>query len=134
MVDTLADRILAPNRKAYHRVRIANIRILPFNPTTALGIPGIDNIRYQESLDQPCPVCTLETNRGVDWVKDGYAVHVDLGYDGLSRRVFTGTVQQLGRPGVAEGQLDCAGVLWQLERATFDLESDGSGQRATSAR
>src|SRR3990170_3309398 len=84
-----------------------------------LGIPGIGDIRYQESLDQPCPVCTLEMNRGVDWIKDGYPVHVDLGYDGLSRRVFTGTVQQRGRPGVAKGQLDCAGELWKLVRAIF---------------
>src|SRR3990170_3888739 len=133
MVDTLAYRILAPNRTAYHRVRIANIPIIPLNPTTALGIPGIGDIRYQESLDQPCPVCTLEMNRGVDWIKDGYPVHVDLGYDGLSRRVFTGTVQQRGRPGVAKGQLDCAGELWKLVRATFDVERDVGGLTVAQA-
>jgi len=133
MVDTLADRILAPNRTAYHRVRIANIPIIPLNPTTALGIPGIGDIRYQESLDQPCPVCTLEMNRGVDWIKDGYPVHVDLGYDGLSRRVFTGTVQQRGRPGVAKGQIDCAGELWKLMRATFDVERDVGGLTVAQA-
>src|SRR3989304_2469657 len=146
MVDTLADRILAPNRTAYHRVRIANIPIIPLNPTTALGIPGIGDIRYQEALDQPCPVCTLEMNRGVDWIKDGYPVHVDLGYDGLSRRVFTGTVQQRGRPGgakgqlhrgggpgVARGQLGCGGELWKLVRATFDVERDVGGLTVAQA-
>src|SRR3990172_10877816 len=133
MVDTLAQRILAPNHKAYHRVRIANIPIIPFNPTTALGIPGIDDIRYQESLDQPCPVCTLETNRGVDWIKMGYPVEIDLGYDGLSRRVLTGTVQPRSRPSVAKGQLDCAGELWKLMRATFDVERDVGGLTVAQA-
>src|SRR3990172_10024297 len=127
MVDTLSDRIFANERKQYFRVRIANIPIIPFNPTTALGIPGIVDINYQESLDEPCPVCTIETNRGVDWIKIGYSAKVDLGYDGLSRRVFTGTVQPRSRPSVAQGKLDCAGELWKLVRAAFDVARDVGG-------
>jgi len=133
MVDTLADRILANERVQYNRVRIANIPIVPLNPTTATGIPGIDDIRYAESFDQPCPVCTVMTNRGVDWIKTGYPVEVNLGYDGLSRRVFTGTVQPRGRPSVAQGQLDCAGELWKLVRATFDEARDVGGLTVAQA-
>jgi len=130
---TLATNILSATRAAYHRVRIANVPIIPFNPTTATGIPGVVDLRYQESFDQPCPVCTIETNRGVDWIKSGYPVQVDLGYDGLARRVFTGTVQPRGRPSIARGQLDCSGELWKLVRATFTAERDVGGLTVAQA-
>src|SRR3972149_4873366 len=133
MVDTLADRIFANERVQYSRVRIANIPMIPLNPTIPMGVPGIIDIRYQESLDQPSPICTVEMNRGVDWIKTGYPAQADLGYDGLFRRICTGRGQPRSWPSVSKGQIDCAGELWKLMRATFDVERDVGGLTVAKA-
>jgi len=133
MVDTLADRILANDRVQYSRVRVANIPLLPSSLTEADTIPGVTDIQYAESFDQPCPVCTITTTRGVAWIKNGFKTEVDLGYDGLYRRIFTGTIQPRNRPNISEGRLECGGELWKLVRASFDEIRDVGGLTVAQA-
>src|SRR3990172_10183951 len=118
MVDTLADRILANERVQYSRVRIG-------------GVPRdkrVTNTTYQESFDQPCPIVTLMTSRPQDFaVTRGAPVTVDLGYDGVGRRVFSGSVQPRNRPSIAVGQLQCAGEMWKLVRDVEIAERDVGG-------
>lgn len=117
---TLEDRIFANERAQYVRVRIGGILIFDL-PRDGNGI-SIADVRYYESFDQPCPVVTLKTDNLPTWVKNGDTVTVDLGYDGLGRRVFTGTVQPRNQPDIAVGQPECAGEMWKVVR---DVQVDG---------
>lgn len=120
----LADNILSATRRAFHEFRIRGIsrnkRIL--------------DCRYTESLDQPCPVVTLDTNLPAELLINlGDSVTVDLGYGGLNRRVFTGTAQNRSRPSVERGNIECAGELWKLIRSTFDEPRDVGGLTVAQA-
>lgn len=93
----------------------ANVLLQAANPTSATGTPGVVGIRVSKSFDSPVPVCTLDLNRVPTWITRGMGVTVDVGYNGLTQRIFTGFVQSRER-GVGAGTINCMGRLWSAFR------------------
>lgn len=138
---TLAQNTLLSTRVLTYFVRIyttvgtyngANVLILPNNPTAATGTPGINAIRISKSFDSPVPVCQIDLNRCSSWIKRGMGVTVDVGYNGLTQRLFTGFVQDRGR-GIGSGTIICMGRLWTAFRTVQIGQRDVDGVTVSSA-
>jgi len=110
---TLMDQVLLTTRELHYFVRINGVLILPANPTSPTGVPGISRLVVDKM--NPVPVCSIDVNRIPTWIKRGQVVTVDLGYDGFYQRVFTGTVQDRSR-GVGAGTINCMGESFKIER------------------
>lgn len=93
----------------------ASVLLQATDPTSATGVPGIDGIRISKSFDSPVPVCQLDLNRVPTWITRGQGVTVDVGYNGLTQRLFTGFIQSRER-GVGKGSVQCMGRLWTAFR------------------
>ena len=92
----LADRIFDTTQLPTFDVRVGGVPLLPSNPMTNDGVPGVVAIRGQESFDAPVPTIDLELSRIPTWMKRGMAVTIDAGYSLEHTRLFTGGVLALG--------------------------------------
>lgn len=129
---TLADSIATTSgRTLYSQVRINDIP-LSGSPSVVTGAltpynqPGIRSISIRKSFDSPVPVCTIETTRLPASIVRGQVVEVDLGFDGLYNRVFTGWVQSV-EPEHGAGKITCSGRLYGLFRMSETSERDLDG-------
>lgn len=112
---TLRDKVLAAERTLTLDVRIGGRRIVPANPTDAYGTPGVEAVRVTKNMSSPVPVCSLTLSRVSKWIELGMPVTVDVGYDNITKRIFTGTVQDRS-PGLGQGTINCMGNLYPLFR------------------
>lgn len=121
---TLADNVLLSSRTLTLAVRIyttpgtysgASVLLQANNPTAATGTPGVVGVRVTKSLDSPVPVCELELNRVPTWLTRGMGVSVDVGYNGVTNRIFTGFLQSRERS-VGAGRITAMGRLWSAFR------------------
>jgi hypothetical protein len=110
----------------------ANVLVLPVDPTSADGVPGIESIRISKSFDSPVPVCQLELSRVPAWIRRGMGVTVDVGYNGLTQRLFTGFIQSRERK-VGRGTLQCMGRLWTAFRTVQIGDRDVDGITVSTA-
>ncbi len=110
----------------------ANVLLQATDPTSATGVPGIDGIRISKSFDSPVPVCQLDLNRVPTWITRGQGVTVDVGYNGLTQRLFTGFIQSRER-GIGKGSLQCMGRLWTAFRTVQIGERDLDGDTVETA-
>lgn len=92
----LADRIFDTTQIPTFDVRVNGVPILPSNPTSNDGVPGVVAIRGQESFDSPVPTIDLEVTRIPTWMRRGMPVTIDAGYSLEHTRLFTGGVLALG--------------------------------------
>ncbi|HLF79657.1 MAG TPA: hypothetical protein VJB57_19420 [Dehalococcoidia bacterium] len=129
---SLTTEIASTTRVLALRVRIANILISASDPNNEVGIPGILSVRVSKSLDSPVPVATITVNRIPIWIKRGYPVTIDAGYNGLYRRIFTGYVINRSK-GTEAGDIECAGQMYQLSRINDLTERDVTGDNVKDA-
>lgn len=127
---TLATETAKSTRNLTYFVRIyttpgtysgANVLLQATDPTSASGVPGIDAIRISKSFDSPVPVCQFDLSRVPTWIRRGMGVTVDVGYNGLTQRLFTGFIQSRERT-VGKGTVQCMGRLWTAFR-TIEIGS-----------
>ena len=128
---TLAQSILKTTRTLTLLVKINGVTIQPSNPTSATGVPGISAIRIQNRIGT-CPVAAIEVSRTPAWITRGMSVTIDVGYDGFTRRRFTGTVQDRSK-GIARGQINCVGSSSPLYTTSIIPNQDFSGQTTAAA-
>jgi len=128
---TLADSILATDRKLTLEIRINNVLFTPNDPTSATGIPAMSEVRITNRIGTGA-LCTFEVNRTPSWITLGMPVTVDIGYDGFKNRRFTGTVQDRGK-GIGRGRINCVGVLNPLFRTSIIPDRDITGQTTATA-
>src|SRR3990167_1116370 len=129
---SLTTEIASTTRVLALRVRIANILISASDPNNEVGIPGILSVRVSKSLDSPVPVATITVKRIPIWIKRGYPVTIDAGYNGLYRRIFTGYVINRSK-GTEAGDIECAGQMYQLSRINDLTERDVTGDNVKDA-
>ncbi len=110
----------------------ANVLLIATDPTSATGVPGVDGIRISKSFDSPVPVCQLDLSRVPTWITRGQGVTVDVGYNGLTQRLFTGFIQSRERR-VGKGSVQCMGRLWTAFRTVQITERDVNGDTVETA-
>lgn len=110
----------------------ANVLILPVDPTSADGVPAIEGIRISKSFDSPVPTCQIDLSRVPAWITRGMGVTVDVGYNGLTQRLFTGFLQSRERR-VGRGTIQCMGRLWTAFRTVQIGERDVDGDTVATA-
>ncbi len=130
---SLTDEILATERDLYLQVRLKDgIVIQPSDPTSSAGVPGVAGLQISKSFSAPVPVASLTVNRIPDWVIRGMEVKIDLGYNGLFKRVFTGSVQDRSH-GIGTSIVNCAGKLYKLFRSIEIPSRDVDGLNVKTA-
>lgn len=127
---TLTQSIAATTKKLSLAVRVNNVPLLPADPTSASGVPGVSGVRITNRIGQ-LPVCSLEVNRASDWIVYGMVVTVDVGYDGFTKRRFTGTVLDVTK-GIGKGTVNCQGNSSPLYNTSIIPDRDFSGQTTAS--
>lgn len=128
---TLTQSIAATTKSLTLQVRINSVLITPTNPTDATGVPGISGIHIDNRIGQ-APTCSIEVNRTPSWITRGMPVTVDVGYDGFTRRRFTGTVQDRNK-GIGKGTINCVGSSSPLYTTSIIPDRDFSGQTTAQA-
>ncbi|MDP9192307.1 MAG: glycoside hydrolase [Acidobacteriota bacterium] len=137
----LADETLKTTHTVTYFVRIyttpgtysgANVLLQASDPNSATGVPGIEGIRISKSFDSPVPVCQLDLSRVPTWITRGQGVTVDVGYNGLTQRLFTGFIQSRER-GVGKGSIQCMGRLWTAFRTVQIGERSVDGDTVEQA-
>jgi len=95
---------------------------------------GVSGVTITKSLDSPVPVCTITLDHIPNFVsfKRGALVTVDVGYDGYTKRLFTGYLQDRSY-GVESSSIHCLGMLWTAFRTVEIPERDVTGDTVEHA-
>jgi len=123
---SLATEILKAVRKLTANVTINGALVIPSSPAEAGGVAGVGGIVVRKGFDEPVPTCEITVNRVSTRFRRGQPVLVDLGYNGLTKRRFTGYVQSRNRA-IGRGTMTCAGKLWVAMRTVDYPEADVTG-------
>ena len=96
--------------------------------------PGISSLTISKSLDSAVPVCTMTLDHMPNYASfvRGASVTVDIGYNGLTERVFTGYLQDRSY-GVESCTIHCLGMLWSAFRTVEIPERDVTGDTVEEA-
>lgn len=90
MVTTLADLITSATRRFSYRIAVNGVVLTPSGQATALnqltGVPGVVGFRWDEATAQ------IDLNRAPSWMRAGMPVTIDAGFNGLTMRVWTGSI------------------------------------------
>lgn len=113
-------------------IRINGVSLAPTNPLSDTGIPAVKSIRSMKSLDNPVPQLEIELSHLATWIQRGQPVTVDLGYNNITRRVFTGFVQDRSRK-VAGCVVRALGKSFTLFRTIQIEERDVTGESVEGA-
>ena len=86
MVTTLADLIHTTPRRFSYRITVNGVPLLPANANDAGGVPGVLSFGYDDSAAR------IDLNRCPSWMRAGQRVTIDAGFNGLTQRVWTGSL------------------------------------------
>ncbi|MDP2659353.1 MAG: PKD domain-containing protein, partial [Dehalococcoidia bacterium] len=129
---TLADEIAKKTRRLSQNISINGVRINPSQQASGSTVPGVTGLTLQKSIDSPCPTCNITVDNIPAWVERGHLVEIDLGYNGLTQRVFTGYVQDRAHA-INGSSINCAGKLFAAYRTVQIPERDMTGDATCDA-
>lgn len=121
----LADEIASISRRLTLLVGLS-----PFGLTSAGS--NVLGVRVSKSFDSPVPVATITVDTIHASVKRGDRVIIDVGYNGLRQRIFTGYVIDRAY-GTTSSDINCAGQLYQLSRMNDLTERSVDGVTVKAA-
>lgn len=90
---TLADYIYTTPRVLTHAVRVNGVLLRPADQASGLaelaGVPAVTAISWNDATAE------IRVNRCPSWMRAGQRVTIDAGFNGLTMRVFTGSLVAL---------------------------------------
>lgn len=125
---TFADEIAKTTRRLEVIVYIGGSKLSPWSvDDSATKWPGLLGLTIRKSLESPVPVLSVNVSGGIPTsIRRGMRVEVDLGFNGLFQRVFTGHIQSRERE-LEESTIQCLGKLYALFRTIEIVERNLDG-------
>lgn len=129
---SLLTSIGAAARRFTMSVVIRGAPVVPLNPKSPDGTPGVGRVTISRSFEERVPRAEIVVNRSPVRYTHGDPVTINMGFDGVTARRFTGTIESPAR-GFSESTIGCVGQLWKLYDAVDVPDFDATGMTIKEA-